>query len=117
MGLFNKPQKTYDIKYRLHIVCILEDWNQMQQRDFVAVDIQARKFYRVHEELGASMASRFFIKAVDTEELKRLCGTAAKCTLINISEFDSDWASFVAALSNTEIAEITKEQLFPGIEI
>ena len=55
MGLFNRCKKSealIDIQYHLHNVCIIEDWNQMQQRDFIAADIQKQLFNRVHEMIG-----------------------------------------------------------------
>lgn len=114
MGLFNRRKKSEassDVQYRLHIICIVEDWNQMQQRDFVAVDIEKREFYRIHEQLGAWMASYYYVKAIDMEELNRLYGMATKHSLKNESEFFDSWLSFSATLQDAEVVEITKGQL------
>ena len=114
MGLFNRSKKikaSIDIQYRLHIICIVEDWNQMQQRDFVAADIEEQQFYRVHEIIGGWGESRYIVKPLDDAELKRLFDSAAKSYInTNIEQF-CDRTSFAAELQNTEVVEITKEQI------
>ena len=114
MGLFNRCKKSealIDVQYRLHIICIVEDWNQMQQRDFIATDIAQQQFYRVHEVVGGWGESRYIVKLLDDAELKRLFDSAAKSYInTNIEQF-CDWTSFAAELQNTEVVEITKEQI------
>jgi len=100
---------------RLHIVFVTKEWSQMQNREFVAANIQKRKFYRVHEQLGAWMASFYCVKTIEKDELARLFDTAVKCEL-KTSEPINDWESFAVALQDTEIVEITKAQLLPGSE-
>ena len=114
MGLFNRCKKSealIDIQYHLHIVCIIEDWNQMQQRDFIAADIQKQLFYRVHEVIGGWGESRFIVKSLDDAELKRLFNSAAKSHIKTNNEQFCDWSSFATELQNAEVVEITKEQI------
>ncbi len=113
MGILGLSQNksSYTIQYRLHIVCVVEDWNQMQHRNFIAADIQNQLFYRVHEVIGGWGESRYIIESLEKTELKRLFDLASMSCVGTNSEPFNDWSAFATSLQNAEVVEITKEQI------
>ena len=105
--LQSKNNNDDNIIYRLHIVSIIEDFNQMQQRDFIAVDIHKYQFYRITEQVDNWGVSRYLMTPVDEDE---------RCHQLNLSvknileEYNYDWLLLSDSLQNAEIVEITKEQ-------
>ena len=99
--------------YRLQILFVTKDWSSAQDREFVAVDIQKRQFYRVYEQLGAWMASYYFVKAIEKDDVNRLFRADLPWALKNARELIPDWASLTAALQDEKIIEITQQILLP----
>ncbi len=49
----------------LQIVQVLEDWNEMQQREFLAADCETSQHYHITEVLGNWGESRYLLRKTD----------------------------------------------------
>lgn len=58
----------------LQILQMLENWNELQQREFLAVDCETKQYYRVTEVLGNWGESRFLLRKCDTAAAAPLTG-------------------------------------------
>lgn len=51
----------------LQILQILEDWNEMQQREFLAVDCETKQHYHVTEVIGNWGESRYLLRKAEAQ--------------------------------------------------
>ena len=108
---FLEKHKKGLLHYRLHMVCVLEDFNQMQERYFVAVDIQNRNFYRVCETIGNWGESRYILDLIDIKTAENLFYSITDNKSPNNTLFFNDWEKLTSCLQNTEIVEILNSQI------
>ena len=51
----------------LQILQIMENWNDMQQREFLAVDCETKQHYHVTEVLGNWGESRYLLRKTEAQ--------------------------------------------------
>lgn len=96
---------------QLHILFILEDFNPMQQRYFVAVDAESKSSYHVCEIIGNYGESRYILKKIDFTQVLELSQSIPHQNNLHLDDLQNNWDAFVSSLYKKESITITDKQI------